>query len=572
MSQDPLLYYKQVNPDLLWRIPVTAERVVEIGCGTGALGYEYKRINPDVTYIGVELDKTAAAIATKNIDKVLTTDIGNIDPTKDISPPKSVDCLVFGDVLEHLTDPEHTLRSLLPLLNNNGIVLACIPNVQHWSSILNLLHGHWPQEEQGLFDKTHLRWFTKAEIIKLVKRLGLSLEELKPRIFNYEKAQSFVKALEPGLVNLGLNEQRVLDGVAPLQYVLRATLKQHTPISINGLMLRPQAGLNDVRMIQPLRSIASIPAIQVSLSTDSIELVSADSQLPRIMIWQRQLLSYEEDLPKLKSCLDSGYIMISEFDDDPSHWPQVQANKHLQFTAMHAIQVSTEPLANSIKKYCPEVKVFPNAIDRLHIVDVDKKWEGVDLRTPLRVFFGALNRKNDWASWMPCLNNAIQVNPNRYEFHIVHDKMFFDELSSIHKIYYPTCNYKSYINILSQCHINLLPLLDNQFNRMKSDLKFVETAGCGVAAIASPTTYSESVDNNKTGVIISSPEDLIDVLNLWQEDPNHAKNIAINAHKWVRTKRLQKYQTEDRIAWYRSLWDRRNELTQALKQRVPELN
>ena len=43
------------RPDLLHRIPVTAEAVLEIGCGSGALGEAYKRINPTATYIGVEI-------------------------------------------------------------------------------------------------------------------------------------------------------------------------------------------------------------------------------------------------------------------------------------------------------------------------------------------------------------------------------------------------------------------------------------------------------------------------------------------------------------------------------------
>ena len=48
------------------------------------------------------------------------------------------------------------------------------------------------------------------------------------------------------------------------------------------------------------------------------------------MIWQRQLLTYAESLDRIKS-LNAGYVLISEFDDDPAHWPKIQENKNLNF-------------------------------------------------------------------------------------------------------------------------------------------------------------------------------------------------------------------------------------------------
>jgi len=125
---------------------------------------------------------------------------------------------------------------------------------------------------------------------------------------------------------------------------------------------------------------------------------------------------------------------------------------------------------------------------------------------------------------------------------------------------------------LSNCHINLLPLADNQFNEMKSDLKFVESAGCAVAVIASPITYAKTIDHTQTGMIISSEQDIVNILDDWHSQPSLAGLIANNAHRWVKANRLQKFQTPERISWYRSLWNRREELTLALKARVPELN
>ena len=53
--------------------------------------------------------------------------------------------------------------------------------------------------------------------------------------------------------------------------------------------------------------------------------------------------------------------------------------------------------------------------------------------------------------------------------------------------------------------------------------------------------------------------------------PLEAKRIADKALTWCENLRLQKYQTEKRLEWYMSLWNRRDELTKDLLQRVPEL-
>ena len=42
------------------------------------------------------------------------------------------------------------------------------------------------------------------------------------------------------------------------------------------------------------------------------------------------------------------FVLVSEFDDDPDHWPAIKENKNLNFTAMHAVQTSTEILGKKL--------------------------------------------------------------------------------------------------------------------------------------------------------------------------------------------------------------------------------
>ena len=216
-------YYDQVNPDLLYRLPTTAKTVLEIGCGSGALGQAFKAINPDATYLGVEMMDEPAQIARTRLDQVWTCNVESDNQFRLPDQYKTIDALVYGDVLEHLNNPLQVLQNQQEWLSENGVVIACIPNVQHWSVLLNLISGRWPQEDQGIFDRTHLRWFTLQSIKELFKAVDLHIAQIHPRIFKPEQAQQFATALAPSLKSLGIKPEQLSQGCAPLQYVVTAT-------------------------------------------------------------------------------------------------------------------------------------------------------------------------------------------------------------------------------------------------------------------------------------------------------------------------------------------------------------
>ncbi len=175
-------YYSNVNPDLLRFIPPDAKTVLEIGCGEGALAGAYRRVNPAVRWFGVEIEREPGDVAWKSgrVDNVLEVDVeDHLALNERLDEPSDV--LVLGDVLEHLKDPWAVLKRLALEVNPGGQILACIPNVQHWTIIRGLLNGKWDYADSGLLDRTHLRFFTLDSIREMFDAAGLQVFEIVGR-------------------------------------------------------------------------------------------------------------------------------------------------------------------------------------------------------------------------------------------------------------------------------------------------------------------------------------------------------------------------------------------------------
>ena len=161
-------YYEGLNEKLYKALP-NARRVLEIGCAGGRLGAAYKQANPKAYWCGVEMVPEIAERAAQMLDKVICGDVNSIK-AEDFDEP--FDLVVCGDVLEHLIDPEFTLRNLRKLVSTGARLVTCVPNMGHISVIEKLICGDLTYEPSGLLDKTHLRFFTPSSIQKVLLDAG----------------------------------------------------------------------------------------------------------------------------------------------------------------------------------------------------------------------------------------------------------------------------------------------------------------------------------------------------------------------------------------------------------------
>ncbi len=171
-------YEDRPRVELLGLLDLPFRTVLEIGCGAGATGRMIKQQHPDVTYIGVEIDRVAATEARKVLDHVVTCDVERFSLEDAGIPMQEVDLVIFADVLEHLYDPWKLLRSVRPHLRPDGAVVASIPNAQNVRLLQNLVNGFWTYGNQGLLDATHIRFFTLIEIGKMFTGSGYLIDKL----------------------------------------------------------------------------------------------------------------------------------------------------------------------------------------------------------------------------------------------------------------------------------------------------------------------------------------------------------------------------------------------------------
>lgn len=180
MKNKKLEYYHTKREDLIKVIPDGISRILDIGCGTGLTGRAIKDLHKNsIEVTGIEIEPDIAEKAKTNLDKVL---VGNVESVTIPFPQGYFDCMIYGDVLEHLIDPWGLLARLNPFLKHNGYVIASIPNVAHYRILKMLGRKEWTYQDRGIMDKTHLRFFTIKSIEDMFGKASLNIVRIEHKI------------------------------------------------------------------------------------------------------------------------------------------------------------------------------------------------------------------------------------------------------------------------------------------------------------------------------------------------------------------------------------------------------
>lgn len=204
--------YSAVNPPVLDRVPADARRVLDVGCGDGALGRAIKARRP-TEVVGITRSAEEAARARTVLDAVVEEDIESAD----LTTLGSFDCIVCSHVLEHLREPARQLAHLRNNLARDGIVLIALPNVVHIRQRLAFLAGRFRYADGGTMDRTHFRFFDWTTARHLVDDAGLHL--LEARAEGGFPGSRFLGPARPALDRAAV---RISPGMFGVQFVLTA--------------------------------------------------------------------------------------------------------------------------------------------------------------------------------------------------------------------------------------------------------------------------------------------------------------------------------------------------------------
>ncbi len=173
-DEKPGAYYSQERADLVARLPRPLGRVLDVGCGEGGAGRPLR--DAGATWLaGVELHAPSAARAALVYDEVVT---GRVEEVLDqLTPP--FDTVLLYDVLEHLPRPGAVLRDLSRLVVPGARAHISIPNARHWTLLRDLaLRGTFGYTDWGHRDRTHLMWFTRSDMARLLADSGWTVERI----------------------------------------------------------------------------------------------------------------------------------------------------------------------------------------------------------------------------------------------------------------------------------------------------------------------------------------------------------------------------------------------------------
>lgn len=157
-------------------VPDNATRILDFGCGNGALLLRLQRDKNCTDLYGIEIDRNVSLPLKQHISR-----LWNINIEEDFSQLEEYqgffDYIIMHDVVEHLYDPWFTLSKIRTLLSENGTIIIATPNIHHWRLQYQIHSGLFPYGH-GLWHTGHLRWYTPISFIELLLTCSLEIREI----------------------------------------------------------------------------------------------------------------------------------------------------------------------------------------------------------------------------------------------------------------------------------------------------------------------------------------------------------------------------------------------------------
>jgi 2-polyprenyl-3-methyl-5-hydroxy-6-metoxy-1,4-benzoquinol methylase len=165
--QQSFVYGGNDNEDVLRGLGAISGRLLDVGCGEGSWAPRLREAGAREL---VALDPSAEAIATAR-ERYDAAVVGTIEgATLQELGGERFDVLIVADVLEHLVDPWQALRTLRAWAAPDALLAVSVPNMRFYRLVGNLVtRGEFEYERYGVRDWTHLRWFTRRSLARMLQ-------------------------------------------------------------------------------------------------------------------------------------------------------------------------------------------------------------------------------------------------------------------------------------------------------------------------------------------------------------------------------------------------------------------
>lgn len=168
-------YFGNARTEIEPLLATVAERALEIGCGAGQTMRWLKQSGRVRESWGIELLDTAGARAREHFDHLLLGDAERL--IDQAFGGERFDLILCLDVLEHMIDPWRFTESLRRRLAPGGRLVVSLPNVRCVTVLVPLLLlGRWRYGDEGILDRTHLRFFTRESALALIGGASLKVD------------------------------------------------------------------------------------------------------------------------------------------------------------------------------------------------------------------------------------------------------------------------------------------------------------------------------------------------------------------------------------------------------------
>jgi len=514
--------------------------ILDVGCSSGYLGEYLRGQGHHVT--GIDITPEAIATAAMFLNEAYCMKIEDFFLEY---PERKFDVVIFGDVLEHVTNAEEVLTLTARALKPRGRVVASIPNVSHLAVRAMLLEGRWEYANLGLLDRDHVRFFTRETIQQLFDDAGFEVNEMRSTHLSVETVDALCGMnLNQKFVDLARQAVQSDDTATVFQYVSMAQLKSTAP-RIVCLVPDTTSGLFGFRVKAPLDNWARRYG-------GAVRYRRLGEQKPEDLLWgdvflfERMGGAYTLHLINVLNA--HGKRVVFEIDDLLTALPDFLAHHRSSSNTQqslvdaiaqaHIITTTTPRLASQLQKINPHVLCVPNCINALppernaHTEDVSPKATLIVASSDTVLVDVLIEPLRHVQQQYGASIKLVVVGP--IDRALEKGGLKFERL--------PILSYADFKTFLQTAKnpIGLIPLDNSIFSSCKSPIKYFDYSAAQVVSICSNVPpYSDYVEHGITGLLVDNSHSAwIDALDTLIQSVEERRTLSHAARQYVRGQHL----------------------------------